>query len=130
MNRKRILLIDAYNCYLRSFFIVPIQNDDGEHFGAVFGFLRSLKAVIDKFKPTEVIVVWDGPESAVKRRMKLKSYKANRTRVWKRGGIKAFDFLSETEQQENFSYQLKRIHEYLSMFPIKTIMIPKMLCPS
>jgi DNA polymerase-1 len=104
--------------------IVPIKNDDGEHFGAVFGFLKSLKSIVEKFKPTDVMIVTDGPNSALRRKMLFKEYKANRRKTWRRGLVKAFDFLSEEEQSSNFNFQIRRIKEYLSNFPVKTITIP------
>ena len=112
------------NTYIRSFVIVPIKNDDGEHFGGVFGFLRSLKSAITKFKPDEVLIAWDGPKSGLKRKQMFPEYKANRRKDWKRGSVKAFDFMSEQQQSDNFGFQLRRVHEYLDKFPVKTIQIP------
>jgi len=104
--------------------IIPITNDDGEHFGGVFGFLKSVKAAVDKFKPTEVVICWDGPHSGLRRKNLFPKYKANRNKDWKRGSVKAFDFLNEQEQSDNFVMQIKRVQEYLDLLPVKVIRIP------
>lgn len=122
--KKRVLMIDGYNLFIRCFNVVPITNEDGEHFGAVFGFLRSMKSSIEMFNPTEVVVTWDGPGASIRRRVINEDYKANRVRTFKRGMTRAYDFLSEQDLKENFSYQLNRIKEYLDFFPVKCIMIP------
>jgi len=123
-KQGRVLLVDGMNTYIRSFMIIPVTNDDGEHFGGVFGFLRSLKAAIDQFNPTEVVVAWDGPHSGLRRKKLFPEYKANRKRDWKRGAVKAFDFLDEDQQNDNFVMQIRRVQEYLDHLPIKVIRIP------
>jgi len=122
--KEKILLVDYYNLFLRNFLIVPITNDDGEHFGGVFGFLRSLKAAVEKFNPTEVYIVCDGPESALRRKLIDPNYKATRRKPWKKGIVKAYDFLDEKQQTDNFSMQVKRLNEYLSVLPVKTLSLP------
>ncbi len=122
--KNRLLLVDFYNLLIRNFAIVPITNDNGEHFGGTFGFLRSLKAAIDEFKPTQVYVITDGPQSALRRKMIDENYKAGRRKEWKRGTVKAYDFLDEQEERDNFSMQIRRLNEYLALLPIKTISIP------
>ena len=121
---QRILLVDFYNLYIRNFLIVPVTNDDGEHMGGVFGFLRSLKAAVDQFKPDIVYIISDGPNSALRRKMVDPKYKSSRKKPWKRGVVKAYDFLNEQEQKDNFSTQLKRLWEYLSVLPVKTMSLP------
>lgn len=122
--KKRILLIDYYNLFIRCFQIVPVTNDDGEHFGGTFGFLRGMKAAVDQFKPSEVYVVCDGQHSSLRRKLIDKNYKASRKKTWKRGVVKAYDFLNENEQSDNFSMQINRLNQYLSILPVNTISIP------
>ena len=121
---RRVLLVDFYNLFIRCFNVVPITNENGDHFGGTFGFLRGLKSAIDLFTPTDVIIVSDGPNAALRRKMSNKDYKANRSKEWKRGVVKAFDFLNEREQSDSFNYQVKRIHDYLSVLPVRSIGVP------
>lgn len=124
VKQDRVLIIDGMNTYIRSWMIIPITNDDGEHFGGVFGFLKSIKAAVEKFRPTEVVIAWDGVHGGLRRKTLFPEYKAHRQRDWKRGAVKAFDFLDEHEQHDNFVMQLKRVKEYLELLPVKTIRIP------
>lgn len=123
-KQDRVLLVDMMNTYIRSWMIINVTNDDGDHFGGVFGFLRSLKAAVDKFKPTEVVIACDGVNGGLRRKKLFPQYKANRKKEWKRGSVKAFDFLDEKEQSENFVMQIERIEEYLKTLPVKVIRIP------
>lgn len=123
-KKNKILLVDFYNLFIRNFLIVPITNDDGEHFGGVFGFLRSLKAATDQFQPDEVFIISDGPNSALRRKMVDKNYKSSRKKPWKKGIVKAYDFLNEQQQSDNFSMQIKRLYEYLDILPVKTLSLP------
>jgi 5'-3' exonuclease len=124
VKQDRVLLIDFMNTYIRSYMIIPVTNDDGEHFGGVFGFLKSLKAAVEKFQPTEVVVCCDGANSGLRRKNLFPKYKAHRRKEWKRGAVKAFDFLNEQEQNDNFVMQIRRIQEYLDVLPVKVIRIP------
>lgn len=123
-GKRLILLVDFYNLFIRSFLVVPITNEDGEHFGGVFGSLQSLKSAIDGLNPSEVYIISDGPNAALRRKKMSTDYKANRTREWHRGAVRAFDFLSEHEQSESFGMQVKRLREYFEVLPVKTIQIP------
>ncbi len=117
-------MISIISLYIRNFLIVPITNDDGEHFGGVFGFLRSLKSSIDKLKPTEVYIVSDGPQASLRRKMIEPNYKASRKKPWKKGVVKAYDFLNEKQQSTNFGMQVSRLYEYLAILPVKTLSLP------
>lgn len=121
---KKILLIDFYNLFIRNFHVVEVTNIDGEHYGGVFGTLRGIKDAIGKFLPDEAYVVIDGEHSGLRRKLKNRGYKANRTHEFKKGGVKAYDFLNESERQDNFQIQLKRLGEYFETLPIKVIRIP------
>ena len=56
----RVLLVDALNTFLRSYAAIPTLDDNGNHIGGMTGFLRSIGAAIRDFKPTRVVIVFDG----------------------------------------------------------------------
>jgi len=122
--KRRILLVDFYNLFIRNFQAVSLTNENGEHAGAVVGSLRSLKSIITKINPTDVYVLSDGPNSALRRKMMLKEYKGNRKKEWKKGACRAYDFLNEQEQKDNWSMQKQRVFDYLDNLPIKFMDIP------
>ena len=76
------------------------------------------------FKPSEVYIVSDGPNSALRRKLIDKGYKASRKKEWNQGAVKAYDFLNEQDQSDNFSLQMKRLYEYFDILPVKTLSLP------
>jgi len=66
----RVLLVDALNSFIRCFAAVPTMNEDGEHVGGISGFLKSIGVAIRQFKPSRVVLVFDG-KGGSKRRRKL-----------------------------------------------------------
>lgn len=74
---KLVLLIDAMNLFYRSFHARRmLSNSNGEHTGAIYGFIETLYALAQKYKTRRIVVVWDG-----KKNWRLKQdqqYKANR----------------------------------------------------
>ena len=122
---ERVLHVDGMNLFIRNFVVIPVTNDDGEHFGGTFGFLRSLRAMVQTFKPTVVAISWEGTSAGLRRKNLLKEYKANRgKRIWTRGSVKAFDFITEKEKKDNFKMQIQRLDEYLDVFPFKVFKLP------
>ena len=72
MKKRRIILIDYYNLFIRNWQVCPLTNENEEHFGAVVGSLNSIKSFIKKTNPTDVFVVIDGENSALRRKMMMK----------------------------------------------------------
>ena len=122
--KRRILLVDFYNLFIRGFQACPSTNQDGEHVGALVGTIRGLRGIIDKIKPTDVYIVSDGENSALRRKMKLKDYKGGRRKEWTRGACRAFDFLNEADQKTNWKWQKARVWDYINTLPVKTIEVP------
>jgi len=83
MTRK-VLLVDGHHALHRVCFIPELQklrSSKGAPTGPVFGFLRVLRATLNRFKADSCIVCWDMPASMgmVGRRNKIyPEYKANR----------------------------------------------------
>ncbi len=78
MDKNPFLLIDAMGIAYRSFFAIPsLSTKNGTPTNAVFGFIKTINSVINKFAPKGIIVVFDGgipPE----RKALLETYKAQR----------------------------------------------------
>lgn len=73
------LLVDGNNIAYRSFHKLSLSTPGGADVGVVYGFLKSLQKYCNRFKPSRIIVCWDGgiPEY---RRQYVPSYKANRVK--------------------------------------------------
>ncbi|MGC8828897.1 MAG: 5'-3' exonuclease [Verrucomicrobiia bacterium] len=78
-NGQQLLLIVDGNMYAhRAFYaIAPLSSPDGQPTNAVYGFIKMLQKLIERLKPTHLLVVWDGGLSQ-ERKDSLPEYKTNR----------------------------------------------------
>ncbi|MFH1416451.1 MAG: DNA polymerase I [Elusimicrobiota bacterium] len=77
-NRKKIILIDGNSYVHRAYHAVPRLTDaDGRAVNAVFGFVKMLKKIIDREKPTHIAVAFDHSKKTF-RHEEYEKYKANR----------------------------------------------------
>lgn len=77
---KRLFLLDAYALIFRSYYAFiknPRITSKGMNTSAIFGFLLTLREVLQKQKPTHIAVVFDTPSPTFRHEM-FKEYKANR----------------------------------------------------
>jgi len=74
---RPIVLVDAFNLFMRHYVAHPAMSDQGCHVGGIVGFLNALKKICLEMSPTDVIVVWEGGGSK-KRRDILPTYKMRR----------------------------------------------------
>jgi 5'-3' exonuclease len=75
------LLVDGHHMLHRVAFIRELQElttSKGRHIGPVFGFLRVLRATLERFKASSCIVAWDAPGGSTYRKELYPAYKANR----------------------------------------------------
>ncbi|NMC37518.1 MAG: DNA polymerase I [Bacteroidales bacterium] len=80
MQTKRLFLLDAYALIFRAYYAFiknPRVTSKGMNTSAVFGFLLTLREVLQKQKPTHIAVVFDTPEPTFRHKM-FKEYKATR----------------------------------------------------
>lgn len=119
-NRPRVLIIDALNMFLRSYTIIPSMNPQGLPNGGTIGFLKSLQKLCRDFRPSQIIVCWDGHGGSEKKRQLNKEYKQGRRPV--RFNRRMID-LPDDEVYKNRRDQQLRLHEYLNEMPLTQIMI-------
>ncbi len=77
---KKLFLLDAYALIFRSYYAFiknPRVTSKGMNTSAIFGFLLTLREVLQKQKPTHIAVVFDTPEPTFRHKM-FKDYKATR----------------------------------------------------
>lgn len=116
-----VLIIDGLNTYLRCFAATPTMNDDGDHVGGVTGFLLSIGATIRLFKPSRVVIIFDGAGGSQRRRKLFPDYKANRKNMTKLN--RTYDFASLEEEKEAQKWQLKLLVGILSNLPVTVMSI-------
>ena len=78
MERKRLLLVDAYGLIYRAFHAIPpLTNSQGILTNAAFGFTSILLRAIADAKPLRAVVAFDAP-GATHRHQRFPEYKAQR----------------------------------------------------
>ncbi len=119
MDTGPILLVDAYNVFARAYCVVPLMSSHGHHLGGSVGFMKSLSMYIEKFKPSRVIVCWEGGGSA-RRRQILPEYKLNRKPIrLNRSDI--YEDIPDTA--ENFNYQIALLTKLLRHIPVQQVYV-------
>tara|TARA_B100001094_G_C18127319_1_gene770227 strand:- start:48 stop:1001 length:954 start_codon:yes stop_codon:yes gene_type:complete len=118
--KNKVLFIDGLNMFIRSYIVNPTLNRDGNPIGGCIGFLKSLQKVCKKFRPDEVVIVWDGHEGSQRKRALNKNYKEGRGPI--RFNRRLIELPPE-KQTENKAYQLIRLMEYVNELPIIQIVI-------
>jgi len=122
-NRKKIVLIDCLNTYIRSMFNVPISRGDGTYIGGVYGTLNSIFHIINALDPYRVIVLWDGRYCNNKRRDVYKSYKSGRNIKGLFESIRKLRGMTDIEEvQKNYKMQLELIRRCLDQMGIGQIL--------
>ena len=116
---SRVLIIDALNTFMRSYCALPTLDDDGNHIGGMAGFMKSLGFVIRNFKPTRVVLIFDGKGGSTRRRKIYKEYKANRKPVTRLN--RSYDLTTDEQEKENMKYQLVSLIEMVECLPVSIL---------
>lgn len=77
---KEVFLIDGHSLIYRSFYAFirnPLRNSKGENTSAVFGFVNTLKKLLEKHNPEYVAIAYDTGGETFRHR-KFKEYKITR----------------------------------------------------
>lgn len=74
----KILLVDAFNFFIRSFTTNTATNENGEHVGGIIGSILSLYTSIKKLEPDFVFFCYEGKNSGNRRRKSFHDYKSGR----------------------------------------------------
>ena len=113
---QRILLIDSMNMFIRSFAVLNLANESGNHVGGMWGMMQSVKSIIELFHPTKVVFCWEGKHSSKKRKENLGEYKQGRD--IKRSLNRTFQWETPEAEWESFKKQIYRVKEYLETLPV------------
>lgn len=118
---SRVLIVDGLNTFLRNYAAIPSMDENGHHIGGTQGFLKSLGYAIRNFKPTRVVVVFDGKGGSERRRKLFPNYKSQRKAFTRLN--RPQDFTTEQQDAENMKFQLVSLMQILDQLPITTIQI-------
>jgi DNA polymerase-1 len=119
-TKKRILVIDGNNLYIRNYVMNPAVSTKGDPIGGIFGTIKSLQKLCREIKPNRIVIAWDGKGGSSKRRAVNKNYKEGRKPFRLNRNIRN---LNENEELENKIWQMTRVVEYLNNFPIIQLLL-------
>lgn len=76
---EKLFILDALGYLFRSYYAIRnLSRKTGESTNALYGFVRSVLKLMQDFKPTHMIAVFDGPNNTKTRTAIYPEYKANR----------------------------------------------------
>lgn len=78
LTKKRVLLVDSTNNFLRGYAANSAISDKGEHVGGVITFLYTLARFMKTLPIDKIVCVWDGQGGSSRRRSIFKEYKNKR----------------------------------------------------
>jgi DNA polymerase-1 len=120
--KKKILYIDAFNVFYQQLAVGEAKDPNGEPIGAFIGTINHIQRLAEKFTPSKIVVVFDGPNAGARRRTVFKDYKGKRNRK-KRYSIMDFGGGDKVEV-DNEQEQLRNLYEFLKLLPVDIIAIP------
>ena len=118
---KRMMIVDAYNQFIRGYIVDPSKNPNGSPIGGMRTFINILNKLTREVKPDLLVLVWDGKGGSQKRRAMNKNYKGGRKPPrtnWSQVGMDEEDVL------DNKVWQQMRVIEYFNQTPIIQFMEP------
>jgi 5'-3' exonuclease len=121
-RNSRILVVDSMNTFIRSFSTINYMNPAGHHVGGLVGYLRSVGYAIKTFRPTRVILVFDGLGSTNNKKNLYPQYKGNRA-ITRITNWDMFD--DKVSESEAMVSQMTRLIQYLQQLPVTLISIDK-----
>jgi len=97
----KTLLVDGNNLFKIGLHGIKDYYHNGRHIGAIWHFVNTLRKFIEEQNFDKVVVVWDGNENSLARKILYPQYKENR-RVEE-----------NFQKEESADYQKQRIKQYL-----------------
>ena len=114
-----VIYIDGLNVFMRHFAANPAKSLNGQLCGGIFGMLRNIQHLSEKFKPNRVVVVWEGGGS-LKRRNINPDYKDGRRPI----RLNRSEFNEDIpDTVENRDWQLKVLVKILYKTPVTQIYV-------
>ena len=119
---KRVMIVDAFNQFIRGYIVDPSKNPNGQPIGGMRTFVNIMNKITREINPDMIVVVWDGKGGSKKRRAMNKNYKAGRKPLrvnWNS------DEMTAQDTDNNKLWQQLRVIEYLNQTPMVQFMEPE-----
>lgn len=118
VQRKKAVIIDGQNTFIRSYVVCPHLDANGEPIGGIIGTMRSLASLSKELKPSLMVMCWDGEGGSAKRRSIYAEYKQGRK---VRLNHEYTDLSTPKMDLDNMLTQLKRTKEYVRLMGIRQV---------
>src|ERR1035437_2945887 len=106
----KVLLVDGNWNLKRNYEKRQTMFAKGEHAGGAFGFLDSMRSVINKVMPDRTVVLWDGILGGTLRKDFYPHYKENRNnKSWDKESYEMDDIAIAEEEKRKHSILQQRI---------------------
>lgn len=122
-RNSRVLIVDSMNTFIRNFSTINALNAQGTHIGGMVGFLKSLGYTTRLFRPTRIILAFDGKGSTTFRKNLFPDYKGNRN-ISRITNWDMFD--SKEDEMKAMNSQMGRLVNYLECLPISLVSLDKL----
>jgi DNA polymerase-1 len=119
LPQRNVLLIDAFNIFIRSYCAYPSMNSNGEQVGGVVGFLKTIMGLVKTFSPETVYVAWESGGSLRRRHLYSQYKRGNRPMQLNRYYE---DDLPDTDS--NKLHQMATLARLLECLPLCQIHVP------
>lgn len=116
---RNVLLVDAWNLYMRSYAAYPSMSTNGVQTGGVVGFLKTVTHLVKMFSPNIVYVIWESGGSS-RRRHLFHDYKRG-VRPEKLNRYYEDDI---PDTAENKVYQVSLLARLLRCLPLCQVYVP------
>jgi 5'-3' exonuclease len=97
-----VLLVDGDNLLTIGFYGVKNYFYKGEHIGAIYHFLNTLRRSFENYQLEKIVVFWDGNDASTTRKRIYDLYKQNRKERQR-----------SEEEESSYLYQRNRVKKYL-----------------
>lgn len=126
MKAEKLLLVDGWNVAIAMNATTHIVDHNTYPIGMYLGVCNQIRTFVDRFKPTKVIFVLDGPDAGERRRQAYPAYKGGRRVQARESKVQIM------EGEDNivfgvegaFQNQLIKVYEFLKLLPVTVLMIP------
>jgi DNA polymerase-1 len=113
-----LVLVDGHNMFIRNYVRSPYMDSNGQRAGGTTGMVVSVRKVINDFRPSNLLVVWDGEGGSQRRRSIYSSYKEGR----KVRLNEEYDFGETPEERlDNMRHQRNHASELLSLLGVPQV---------
>jgi DNA polymerase-1 len=111
MKAKTLMIVDGMNCFYRSFYAYKRLSYKGDSVSVIYGMPAILSELIFRLRPHEVIVVWDGERSEMRKSL-VPNYKGDRK-------------TDRLIDWENLELQKRQVRKLLYALGIKQVLNPQ-----